>query len=103
MVRHIVMFRFKDRANGKSKEENLKEAKEKMLALPEQIPQVVDLSVRFCIKDYDERNYDYIIDTTFNTIDDLNEYQFHPAHEEFGKYIRSVIVEGGRASIDYEI
>ncbi len=33
MIRHIVLFKFKETANGKTKEENLREAKERMLAM----------------------------------------------------------------------
>lgn len=103
MIRHIVLFRFKDSANGFSKSENLKKAKALMLKLPDEIPEIVDLSVRFSIDGYDERNYDYVLDSTFKTIEDLNKYQSHPAHVAFGKFIAGVITEGGRASIDYEI
>lgn len=37
MIQHIVMFKFKEEANGKSKQENLLEAKERMMKLKDDI------------------------------------------------------------------
>ena len=33
MIQHIVMFKFKETANGKTKAENLREAKARMMAI----------------------------------------------------------------------
>ena len=38
MIQHIVMFKFQETACGKTKAENLEEARQRMLALREQIP-----------------------------------------------------------------
>ena len=47
MLKHIVLFKFKDTANGKTKAENLEAARARMLALKEEIPEIVDLEVYF--------------------------------------------------------
>ena len=43
MICHIVMFKFKEFAEGRSKAENLAEAKRRMLALREEIPEIVSM------------------------------------------------------------
>ena len=47
MIQHIVMFKFKETANGKTKAENLREAKARMMALKDQIPQIQGMEVYF--------------------------------------------------------
>ncbi len=101
MIKHIVMFKFKEEANGKTKEENLCEARERMLALKGEIPEIASLDVFLDCNEADERNYDYILVSEFETLEALDKYQKHPAHVEFGKYIAELREE--RASIDYEI
>ena len=39
MLKHIVMFKFKDTAQGRTKAENLEAARARMLALKEEIPE----------------------------------------------------------------
>ena len=46
MIQHIVMFKFQETACGKTKAENLEEARQRMLALREQIPQIRGMEVR---------------------------------------------------------
>ena len=47
-----------------------------------------------------ENNYDLCLIYDFETIDDLNAYQKHPMHVEFGKFITAI--RESRACIDYE-
>ena len=91
MIQHIVMFKFKETANGKTKAENLKEAKERMLALREQIPEIQGMEVRLAAEGSAPANYDYI----------LAVYQKHPAHVAFGKFVTELREPDGRACIDY--
>ncbi|MFQ9922325.1 MAG: Dabb family protein [Beduini sp.] len=101
MIQHIVMFKFKEEANGKSKQENLLEAKERMLKLKDEIKQVVSLDVYFNDEQAVKDNYDYILVSTFQTMEDLNQYQVHPSHVAFGQYIAPL--RESRVCIDYKI
>lgn len=103
MICHIVMFRFLENAKGKSKEENLKEAREKMMALANEIPEIVEMDVLFGAPGSAPANYDYILVSKFHSLQDLAAYQRHPAHVAFGEYVKELREPDGRACIDYEI
>lgn len=103
MIRHIVMFKFLPSANGKSKEENLLEAKRRMMSLKDIIPQIINMEVLLAAPGSAESNYDYILVSDFNNLEELAVYQKHPAHVEFGNFVRELREPDGRACIDYEI
>ena len=52
--------------------------------------------VRFLAED----NYDVILNCTFNSVEDLNAYQVHPAHQAAAVYIKKVVE--ARVCVDYE-
>lgn len=101
MIQHIVMFKFKESANGKTKAENLREARERMLALKDQIPQIQSMEVRFAAEGSAPTNYDYILVSQFNSMEELEIYQKHPAHVAFGKFVGELREPDGRACMDY--
>lgn len=103
MIRHIVLFKFKETANGKTKRENLLEAKERMLALKDQIPELTRLSVHFGAEAQAASNYDYILVSDFDTLEQMEAYQKHPAHVAFGQFVKELREPEGRACIDYEL
>lgn len=103
MIRHIVMFKFKESANGKTKQENLQEAKARMLALQDQIPELNRLEVLFGTEGQAPSNYDYILVSDFDSLRQLDAYQKHPAHVAFGQFVKELREPDGRACIDYEI
>ena len=103
MIRHIVMFKFKESAAGKTKEENLREAKARMLALKGQIPELGALEVLFGADGQAPGNYDYILVSDFESLQQLEAYQAHPAHVAFGQFVKELREPDGRACIDYEL
>lgn len=103
MIRHIVLFKFKESAENRTKQENLLLAKEKCLALKNEIPEICTMEVSFNVAGVDKRNFDFLIDSTFKTTTDLNNYQIHPAHKAFGDFIGNLRMENGRSSIDIEL
>lgn len=102
MIRHIVMFKFLESAMGKSKAENIEEAKALMLDMKGKIPEIVSLEVKLNENATDERNFDFILLSDFENYTDLNTYQKHPLHKAFGDFVRERRFEQGRAAIDYE-
>lgn len=99
MIKHIVMFKLKDTA-GKTAYENALEAKERFNDVIENVKELRKGEIVINSKDADQSNYTISLLCDFETIDDLNAYQVHPAHVAFGKFIGTVKTD--RACIDYE-
>lgn len=99
MVKHIVMFKLKD-TEGKTAYENALEAKERFNDVIANVKELKKGEVVINSKDADQSNYTISLLCDFETIDDLNAYQVHPAHVAFGKFIGTVKTD--RACIDYE-
>lgn len=103
MIRHIVMFKFKEFAEGHSKAENLAEAKRRMLALKDEIPEIAGMEVFLGAPGSADTNYDYILVSTFRSMEEMVRYQKHPSHVAFGEFVKSLREPQGRVSIDYEL
>ena len=100
MIHHIVMWKLKDSAEGNSKAENAKIIKQKLEDLGEVIPQIESIHVGINIENK-YSNFDLVLDSYFNSIDDLMAYQIHPKHNEIADFIGKVREE--RSCVDYEI
>ncbi|MDE5771514.1 MAG: Dabb family protein [Ruminococcus sp.] len=99
MIKHIVMFKLKD-TDCKTAYENAVEAKERFNDVIENVKELKKGEIVINSKDADQSNYTISLLCDFETIDDLNAYQVHPAHVAFGKFIGTVKTD--RACIDYE-
>ncbi len=99
MIKHIVMFKLKE-ADGRSEYENALEAQKRFDKVIENVPQLRKGEIVINSKDAPADNYTISLLCDFETIDDLNAYQVHPAHVEFGRFIGTV--KTARACIDYE-
>jgi hypothetical protein len=94
MVKHIVMFDFKD----EKKEENIKKAKEMLLALLGRVPSLkkMEVGVNFSTE---ERAMDLSIYTEFEDKAGLDAYATHPQHLEVVAFVKTVVT-GSKVS-DY--
>lgn len=99
MLKHIVMFKLKE-ANGRSEYENALEAKERFNKVLENVRELKKGKVVINSADAPESNYTIALICDFENIGDLNAYQVHPAHKEFGAFIAEIKTD--RACIDYE-
>lgn len=99
MVRHIVMWKFKDFAEGLTKEENLAKVKTMLEVLPKKIDFIREMRVEFNINDK-EGMYDAVLISSFDSIDDVKRYRVHPEHVKISQYV--ALVKTDRASVDYE-
>ena len=95
MIRHICMFKLKD----ENKEANLKEALRRLEEMRE-IPLIATFEVVTNAAAAPDSNYDLSLIFDFKNMDDLNAYQKHQMHVEFGKFITAI--RESRACIDYE-
>lgn len=98
MIKHIVLWKIKENAEGKSKAENIQMVKEMLLSL-KNLPMLIELEVGINAENADKSNFDISLLTVFNSIDNLNAYQVHPDHKAVAAYIGKVREE--RACIDY--
>jgi len=87
MVKHIVMFDFKD----ENKQENLLRAKEMLEALLITVPTLnkIEVGVNFSKED---RAMDLSLYSEFDTIEGLELYANHPEHLEVVKFIKSAAI-----------
>jgi predicted metal-dependent HD superfamily phosphohydrolase len=68
-------------------------------SLPAVIPQIKFLQVGVNV--VPENDFDVVLISDFDSVDDVKIYQEHPVHLEVAAFIRSVVA--GRASVDYEV
>ena len=88
MLKHIVMWKFKDFAEGKSREENIEFIKSGLENLVNLIPQIKFLEVGKNINA--DASYDAILYTEFESPEDLEIYQNHPEHKKISEYVSKV-------------
>lgn len=101
MIKHLVLFKLADEAEGYSKRENALLIKEKLEALKGAIPEIRKIEVLINHSDASQDNYDIVLDSEFDTFEDLNIYAVHPEHVKVGAFIAKV--RTARAAIDYEL
>ncbi len=100
MVRHVVMWKFKDTAEGKSRLQNMEWVREHLYALVPIIPEIKRMEIGFDISGTD-MSMDLMLLTEFCSVEDMKKYAEHPEHLKVSKYVRSVIET--RVVLDCEI
>ena len=100
MIRHVVMWKFKDLGEGKTKEENLDIVKDKLLALIPIIPELKKMEIGKDVS-HTDASYDLILITEFESLDDLHTYAVHPEHVKIVNYVKNVVES--RVVLDCEI
>ena len=71
MIKHIVMWKLKDEAEGNSKAENAKIIKNSIEDLKEKINEIVDIEVGIDVNKSDQA-YDVVLYSTFNSFEKAN-------------------------------
>ena len=100
MIRHLVFFKLAEEAEGNAKAENILIVKEKLEALKAVIPVIRKIEVFSNHPLASSENYDIVLDSEFDSLEDLKTYAEHPEHLKVGEFIGKVRI--GRAAIDYE-
>lgn len=100
MIKHIVMWKLKDYAEGLSKEENAKKIKSMLEALRDKITQISSLEVGINVNS-SGMAYDAVLVSEFEDMQKLDEYKKHPDHVAVSNYVSKV--REGRAVVDYII
>lgn len=100
MVKHIVFWKLKDRAHGKSRQENAEMIKSMLENLNGKIPGMISLEVGFDFS-ASESSADIVLYSEFEDRKALADYQGHPLHEEVKPYVLEARSE--RRVADYEV
>lgn len=100
MFKHIVMWRFIEGANGKSKKEHALWVKENLEALVSVVPEIrsLEVGVNVCVAD---TAYDAVLVSAFDSAEAMERYKVHAAHVAVAAYFKGITE--GRAEVDYEV
>ncbi|MGE5446135.1 MAG: Dabb family protein [Ignavibacteriales bacterium] len=100
MIKHIVMWRLKDFANGADKGEKAKKLKSLLESLKGMIGEIKRIEVGININPSDAA-FDVVLFSEFDSLSDLEDYQKHPEHLKVASFVTEVRSE--RGMVDYEI
>lgn len=99
MIKHIVMWRFKESAHGNDRATNLRLAKEKLESLRGNIPGMLTITVGV---DYSAtpNSSDLVLYSEFTGREALAVYQAHPLHQAIVPFVAEATSE--RRLVDFE-
>ena len=96
MIKHIILWNFQE---GRGSEEDKLKIKNGLEALKDKIPGIVEIEVM--AKPVAGSNADIMLNSTFESLEALNNYQVHEEHVKIATFVRSVTCN--RMCMDYEI
>lgn len=99
MIKHIVIWKLKDTAEGQDKWTNARTLKQKLEALKGQIPGLIRLEVGIDFS-RTESSGDVVLYSEFKSRQALNTYQDYPEHEVIKAFVTGISEE--RRTVDYE-
>jgi hypothetical protein len=82
MVRHIVLFKLKETFSPEEKQKAAETLKTELLALKNKIPVIREFEIGINLTD-NPSAYDVVINSSFDSLDDLESYRVHPEHQAF--------------------
>ena len=98
MVRHVLIWQFKDEMSADEKVAAANKIKTELEALVGVVPGLKSLSV--AINPMDSSNADIYLDSVMDSPADYDVYKDHPAHVAAATYVRSVVKS--RVCMDFE-
>ncbi|MDO5793392.1 MAG: Dabb family protein [Turicibacter sp.] len=96
MIKHIILWNFQE---GKGSEENKLKIKNGLEELKNKIPGIVEIEV--ITNPIAGSNAEIILNSTFESVDALNNYQIHEEHVKVATFVKSVTCN--RMCMDYEL
>jgi hypothetical protein len=100
MIKHIVMWKLKDSAEGAGKMENARKMKALLEGLKKKIKGVRSIEVGINTNESADA-YDVALYSEFASQADLQAYSEHPDHLRVGEFVGKVRLE--RKVVDYEV
>ena len=99
MIKHIVMWRLHEQANGASKLENANKMKVILEGLNNRIEGLIQLEVGVDFA-HSEASADVVLYSELSSKEALAHYQQHPEHLAAAAFIKAVVID--RVVVDYE-
>jgi len=100
MLKHIVLFKMKDQAEGADKDQNAKKLKVRIEDLVGKIPQIVKMEVGINAVP-SPAAYDVALYSEFADKEALEIYQKHPEHMKVVDLVKKIV--DNRTVVDYSI
>jgi hypothetical protein len=100
MYKHVVLWKLKDSADGKSKAELAREVKTRLETLPGIIPEIKDFEVGINMGAYGASFFDVSLIATYPDEAAFKRYCVVPQHDAVVAYIQSVTQ--AEEIVDYE-
>lgn len=100
MLKHVVMWKFIDGAQGCSATEHALWMKDHLEALPALIPEIRQLEVGVNVSD-SPMAYDAVLTLVIDDAEALARYRNHPAHQEISQHCHEV--RSARVIVDYNV
>lgn len=98
MIKHVVMWKLKNFAEGCDKKENAARIKSMLEGLKGKIEEIVHLEVGINLND-SNMAYDAVLISEFEDVHKLEIYKNHPEHLKVADFVAKVRQE--RAVVDY--
>jgi quinol monooxygenase YgiN len=100
MIKHIVMWKLKDHAEGADRAANAVEMKRRLDACANVVPGILKFEVMLAQPGL-EATYDVVLYSEFTDKAALEAYATHPTHKALVPFIGAI--REGRQCMDYEI
>jgi hypothetical protein len=100
MIKHIVMWRLKEHAENRTKEENANVIKDLLEGLINKIKEIKKLEVGINFNK-NEYAYDLALYSEFDDENSLEKYIDHPEHKKAAEFLSKVRID--RVIVDYKI
>ena len=101
MIRHVVVWKFKEKADGYDRSTNLERVKGELEALPLRMPGVIQRMEVGVNSLENGTNYDLVLVADFESYEALAAYLAHPEHLKVADLVMRVREQ--RAAADYEV
>lgn len=100
MIKHIVMWKLKDEAEGADRATNAAEMKRRLDACANIVPGIITFEVTLAQPGL-EATYDVVLYSEFENKAALDAYAAHPTHKALVPFIGAI--REGRQCMDYEV
>ena len=97
MVKHIVMWNYKEGLTAEENAANAQKVKANLEGLKSLVPEIVDIKV--IINDNPNSTHDIMLDSTFKDEDGFKAYKVNPDHSKAGAITKEVL--HNRVCMDY--
>lgn len=101
MIRHIVMWKLKEEAEGSSRKKNAEKLKLILEGLKTNIEEIKNVEVGIQINEDHDEAFDVVLTCDFESDLDFRMYTRNPHHKKAVKFINSVIEQ--RYFVDYKV